>query len=92
MIRKIRCFFHLNSTKIYIGSEILLEYLPFTLFFIFVWNRGKDCESKTLLPLCTVNSAVQEKTLFVGINMYDTFQSHCSESLLLLECFNATLN
>lgn len=53
VIRKIRSFFHLSITKIYIGDEILLEYLPFlVMLFILVWNRGKDCVSKALLPLC----------------------------------------
>lgn len=76
VIRKIRSFFHLSSTKIYIGSEILLEYLPFLVtLFTLAWNRGKDCESKALLPLCTVNNAAQEKTFFVRINRYETFQS-----------------
>ena len=69
VIRKIRSFFHLSNTKIFIDRAILWEYLLFLgVLFTLAENGGKDCESKALSPLCTCNSATQEKTFFVRIN------------------------
>lgn len=69
VIRKIRSFFHFSNTKIFIDSAVLLGYLPVLgVLFTLAQNGGKDCQREALPPLCTCNSATQEKTFFVRIN------------------------
>lgn len=88
VIREVRSFFEqhkdLHRQWNFIGISAFLMML-----FSLARNRGEDCERNALLPLCTVHSATQEKTFFVWINRYDTFQSHC---LLLPLDFITPLN
>lgn len=75
VIRKIRRFSHSSLTKTYRGSEILLEYLPVLIMLSLpVWNKGKGCERKALLPLWTANSWVRE-SLIVRMNRCVTCQA-----------------